>query len=796
MKLNTRILLLVVPVIAISAALSGYSIFESQKEALLKREESYLQLNMEKLAGHFRHAVSVLNSYSYTLTKSDIIRYYFHNENSPYHDLELIDNLTRSIRSLQSGVSVNGRIAILDKNRQTKFYVDSRVDALETLDPKIRDYTDSVFSTTKSPTHIGYTQNSQGEGVLVRYDVLDRDSLKSPLNYQDADIFFVVVSVSLHSFNQLRKQIEFDTKSSIFFTEDAVIPELLMPEPSELTQTVKLKNDFYATLDPAHFIVKNKIYAMGKSLAAAFGISSLLTVLILTFLLYRHVISPISRLDKQLGEVENNERKNIELLGGEDEVANLSKRFHKMYQELHTTYQKTKALAENDHLTQLANRHQFHQLAEQALSNHNGNRQVWILYIDLDNFKYVNDKYGHTVGDKLLVNFSHHIRALSDEFHSKHKVTCLASRLSGDEFAIFISSKFFDSESHIIKTFTDKLLEPIQKNHDSLLGSFPVTASVGIATYPNDGKDIHSLISRADTAMYQAKRAGKNQIGFYSKEMDLVVKRRTQIERALRNGNIEEEFYLVYQPYFDREGKNVAGVEALLRWNSVKLGVISPSEFIPIAEQTGIFGKIDRWVIQAAFKDYSVLQSQFDYDIQLAINLSSAELDSMQLAHFIRQHAKQNGVKPHLIDFEITETFAADSQSFPLLHELTIQGYRLAIDDFGSGYTSITHLVQYPVQKIKLDRFFLETLIKTGNEKVIKPLIDLCHSQSMVVTAEGIENEEMHYWLSAYQCDYMQGFHFAHPLSLDELRIWRESLLEGVLDNEPKQEQPSRHSFA
>ncbi|MGF1697594.1 EAL domain-containing protein [Vibrio lamellibrachiae] len=794
MKLNTRILLLVAPVIALSAALSGYSIFESQKDALLKREESYLQLNMEKLAGHFRHSVSVLNSYSYTLTKSDIIRYYFHNENSPYRDLELIDNLKRSITSLQSGVDVNGRLAILDKNRKTKFYVDSRRDSLDTLDPKIRTYADHIFTTTKSVTHIGYTQNSQGEGVLVRYDVLNRDSLKPPTDFKNEDAFFVVVSVSLNAFNQLRQQIEFDTKSSIFFTEDSVIPELLVPEPSELTQTVKLKNDFYATLDPAHFIINNKIYAMGKNLAAAFGISSLLTVFILTFLLYRHVISPISRLDKQLSEVENNQRKNIELLEGDDEIAHLSRRFHEMYQELNTTYQKTKALAENDHLTQLANRHQFHQLAERALSYKRSNKQVWILYIDLDNFKYVNDKYGHTVGDKLLVNFAHHIQALSNEFHKKHKVKCLASRLSGDEFAIFISSKHHDSDGHIIKTFTDKLLEPIQKNHDSLLGSFPVTASVGIATYPKDGQDIHSLISRADTAMYQAKRAGKNQIGYYSKEMDLVVKRRTQIERALRNGDIEKEFHLVYQPYFDRQGKNVAGVEALLRWNSVKLGIVPPSEFIPIAEQTGLFGKIDRWVIQAAFADFNALQDLFDYDVQLAINLSSAELDSLQLANYIQQHAQKRNVRPNLIDFEITETFAGDSQSFPLLHELTIQGYRLAIDDFGSGYTSITHLVQYPVQKIKLDRFFLETLIKTGNEKVIKPLIDLCHSQSMVVTAEGIENEEMHYWLSAYQCDYMQGFHFAHPLSLDELRIWCENLIEGTLEHERKEQ--SRHSFA
>ncbi|MGC9458952.1 putative bifunctional diguanylate cyclase/phosphodiesterase [Vibrio genomosp. F10] len=794
MKLNTRILLLVAPVIALSAALSSYSIFQQQKDALLKREESYLQLNMEKLAGYFRHSVSVLNGYSYTLTKSDIIRYYFHNENSPYHDLELIDNLKRSITSLQSGADGSGRLAILDNNRNARFYVDSNTDTLDTLDPKIREYTDNVYTKTKKTSHIGYTQNSQGEGVLIRYDLLGKDSLKHPTENGNEETFFVVVSVSLTAFNQLRKQIEFDTKSSIFFTEVPIVPKRLIPDPSKLTQTVQLKKNFYATLDPAHFIIDDKIYALGKNLASSFGISSLITVLILTFLLYRHVISPISRLDQQLGEVESNQRKNIELLKGDDEIAHLSRRFHAMYQELNTTYQKTKALAENDHLTQLANRHHFHQLAERALSNTRSSKQVWILYIDLDNFKYVNDKYGHTIGDKLLINFAHHIQTLSDEFHKKHHVKCFASRLSGDEFAIFISSKHFDNESHIIRTFTAKLLEPIQKSHDSLLGSFPVTASVGIATYPKDGNDIHSLISRADTAMYQAKKAGKNQVGYYSKEMDEAVQRRTQIERALRNAEIENEFRLVYQPYFDQSGANVVGVEALLRWHSLKLGMVCPSEFIPIAEQTGLFGKIDRWVIRTAFGDFGSLQSMFEKEIQLSINLSSAELDSLQLANYVQQQATLYNVNPNLIDFEITETFASDSQSFPLLHELTMQGYRLAIDDFGSGYTSITHLVQYPVQKIKLDRFFLETLIKTGNEKVIKPLIDLCHSQSMAVTAEGIENEEMHYWLSAYQCDYMQGFHFAHPLSLEELKIWRKNLQKGHKKHE--REQQGCHSFA
>ncbi|MGY3568873.1 EAL domain-containing protein [Vibrio paucivorans] len=786
MKLNTRILLLVAPVIALSAAMSSYTIYASQKDALLKREDSYLQLSMEKLAGHFRQAVTSLNSYAFTLTKSDIIRHYIYNEGNSYRSLELIANLQSTLSTLQAGEQKFTGLAILDGNKEPQYYADTSSDPFAQLDPKILAYTKEIFNTTGRTSHTGYTQNSQGAGVLVRYEALDKNTLSSPLSYNRNDIFFVVVCVSLEQFNQLRKKIEFDNKSTIFFTEEP------LPKKTALTQTVELQSGFYATLDPARFLIQAKVQAIGKNLAIAFGLSSLFTVLILLFLLYRHVISPISKLDKQLKQVENNQRKNIEILYSEDEIAHLSRRFYDMYNELDTTYQKTKALAENDHLTQLANRHQFQQYVERALINTFATKQAWILYIDLDNFKYVNDKYGHQAGDHLLISFANHVQALTSEFEENHQIKCLASRLSGDEFAIFVSSKHYENENHVIEQFARQLLDPIQNNSISPLGNLPITASVGIATFPEDGHKVNKLISNADTAMYQAKRAGKNQIAHYSKDLDLVIQRRTQVERALRNGNFDQEFELLYQPYFDKSACTVVGVEALLRWNSVKLGDVSPSEFIPIAEQTGLFGKIDRWVIKTAFADFTSIQSQFNSPIQLSINLSSAELDSLQLANYIQQQAVLSNVKPHLIDFEITETFASDSQSFPLLHELSLQGYKLAIDDFGSGYTSITQLVEYPVQKIKLDRYFLETLIKTNNQKVIKPLVELCHSQSMVVTAEGIESAEMYYWLSEYNCDYMQGFYFGEPLKVHQLYQLHNIERQGTQDVSKE----SRHSFA
>ncbi|KJY83726.1 diguanylate phosphodiesterase [Vibrio galatheae] len=761
MKLNTRVLLLVAPVILLSAAVSSYSIYFNQKDALIKREQSYLQLSMEKLAGHFRQSTALLNSYSLTLTKSDIIRHYFGQPENPYREMKLIENLQSTIENLQPSKQDNFAVAIVDGKNQVRFYADNQNDPFSVLDENVRQYVQRTYQTTGKMSHTGFTQSYQGQSILIRYDVLDESTLMSPLSYNKDQIFFIVVSLSLEKFDQLKHILEFDNDSSIYFSPNPV-------HKPGLTQSVELKSGLYAVLDPAQYLITQKLAKIEQRLMLSFGISSLMTVLILLFLLYRHVIQPITHLDRQLQEVELRKRSNIEKLENNNEIGRLSARFYEMYQELNLSYQKTKAMAENDHLTQLANRYQFQMYVERTLANKFNYSYAWILYIDLDNFKYVNDKYGHHVGDSLLVNFAEHIKRISQDNEQRYGIKSLASRLSGDEFAIFIAA---NQSGMYADTIAHSVLEPIQNHTNASIGSFPITASIGIASYPEDGTTLAKLLSHADTAMYQAKRAGKNQIAHYSKELDKLVQRRAQVERALRNGDLENEFTLLYQPYFDRDGIQILGVEALLRWDSPKLGKVTPSEFIPISEQIGLFGTIDRWVIKQAFIDFQQLQDCFDSPIQLSINLSSAELDSLQLAADIQTLMEQYPVQPHLIDFEITETFASDSQSYLLLHELAQVGFRLTIDDFGSGYTSITQLVEYPVQKIKFDREFLETIIKTNNQQVVKPLVDLCHSQSMMVTAEGIESAEMHRWLADNQCDYMQGYYLSPPLSLTQLRM-------------------------
>ncbi len=775
MKLSTKILLLITPVILISTAASNYIIYSTQKSSFIKREDNALQLNMEKLAGHFRQSRAFLNSYSYTLTQSDMVKRYFFTEQSLSRDLELVSNLRKAIHVLQDGDESYTGLAILNSDRKLNYYADNSNDVRAQIDTKILEFVDQHYQETLATSSTNYIQNSQGEGMLVHYDMLGKKAVAPSTNSPLNDVFFVVVSVSLDKFNALRKQIEFDYQTSLFFTPIAVSMD------NSVTHSVKLAPELYATVDPAQFLLENKLDSIWNKLSLSFALSALVTVILLLMLLSRSVITPITRLDRQLQQVEKKQRKNIERLGTRDEIGRLSQRFYDMYQELDNTYQQTKLLAENDQLTQIANRHQFQTFVQQSLPKPSSNTETWVLYFDLDNFKFVNDKYGHQIGDSILVFFAKRISDICAHYQTKYDAHCMPARLSGDEFVVYINAP--TQRGNIAHKFSDDLLTPLQKGFTTESGSFPITASIGIATYPNDGHSIEKLISHADTAMYQAKRAGKNQFADYSRDLDKVIQRQANIERALRDKNFDDEFRLVYMPYMDSTGAHIIGVEVLLRWDSKQLGLVPPDEFIPIAEQTGLFEQVDRWVIQNAFMSFHRLQAQFDHSVQLSINLSSAGIETTHLADFIKEHADINQIPPSLIDFEITETFYSDSQGFPLLNQLSLMGYRLAIDDFGSGYTSITQLVQYPTQKIKLDKVFLDTLIETDNQNIVKPIIGLCHAQGKKVTAEGIETESMHHWLQDAQCDMLQGYYFGKPMPLEELNEWYRLHQLNLIDN-------------
>lgn len=522
MKLSHRVILLVAPIILLSAVISSHIIYSMQKVTLVKREDSYIQLQMEKLAGQFRQANIFLNSYAYTLSKSDVLQDYFVNHDNRYKERQLFKRLDDTVKVLSYGYGGDANMAILDGKLQLIYFTENPHDeSSRRIDPKILEYVTSSYAKHRSFSHTGFIYDSSGQSILLQYQLFDKRTGEPPHSFDPQNVFFVVTSVSLETFNDIKHQIEFDTHSVITFSSKPIYLDV------PLAQTIELLPHFYAVLSPAEYLMWNKVDRVWLELAFSFGMAALFTITLIVLIIYRYVLRPISMLDKQLNEIELNQRTNIDKLDTNDEIGRLSSRFFNMYEELNVTYRETKYLAETDHLTQLANRHRFHQLASHELSS--SKEKLWVIYIDLDNFKYVNDKYGHEIGDALLKEFSSHITKLGQQFAQQYDCLCISARLSGDEFAVLMTSN--QRTDNTPDLFSTELLKPMQSLNRSSPYSYPVTASIGIAQYPQDGEEITELLSNADAAMYQAKRAGKNQYAHYSTYQNGKAQRQGQIDR-------------------------------------------------------------------------------------------------------------------------------------------------------------------------------------------------------------------------------------------------------------------------
>ena len=387
---------------------------------------------------------------------------------------------------------------------------------------------------------------------------------------------------------------------------------------------VQLRDELYASVTPSPSYIQSLVKPLAQALLAGFFILLGVSIAVLSWLIRTQITRPISRLADELSQLEDKQIETLTNQNRTDEVGRLAARFQQMYQQLSNSYEYTRQLADYDALTELPNRRRFLRIAEQALKGLKpATDNQLFLYIDLDNFKHVNDKYGHDLGDALLTSFA---TSLSQVFngHRTGDQQALVARLAGDEFAVMMPP---NTPQEIVHDEANQLLNLFAHGYQFEQGTFPVTVSIGIAAYPQDGETIDQLISSADMAMYHGKEAGKNQISLYSSELALKMRQRNEIENELRNADFDAEFTLLYMPICN-EKHEIVGAEALLRWHSPTLGQISPVDFIPVAESTGHFKGIDEWVIQRSMRDYPELRDLFGQGFVLSINLSSAEIGS------------------------------------------------------------------------------------------------------------------------------------------------------------------------
>jgi diguanylate cyclase (GGDEF)-like protein len=435
--------------------------------------------------------------------------------------------------------------------------------------------------------------------------------------------------------------------------------------------------------------------------------------------------------------------------------------------------------ARYDNVTGLANRMLLREGLERALANTRRHHNKFaLIFLDLDHFKDINDTMGHDVGDLLL-------KSVANRLKDRVRENDLVVRMGGDEFAILVDDCTPDGAAHLAQGILDALAPSHKLNNNEVF----VGSSIGIAMCPDTGEDPESICKSADTAMYLAKEMGRNNYQFFSQELHEQTMKRIHLENDLRHALDQNEFTVFYQPKVDMNA-NVIGMEALIRWQHSKLGMISPDKFIPMAEKTGIISPISKWVLYTACMQIREWKNNnyLSKDATLAVNFSLRQLKQESFWDSLQEILSETELDPCCLELELAESSIMDNhQATTLLLERTHQlGVRIAIDDFGTGYSSLNNLKRLPFDAIKIDMPFVQGIGKDQNdEEIIKVIIALAKILGLQSVAEGVETKEQVLFLHENKCDIMQGFYFCRPLPAeDATQYLKEKLSDGKLEED------------
>lgn len=420
-------------------------------------------------------------------------------------------------------------------------------------------------------------------------------------------------------------------------------------------------------------------------------------------------------------------------------------------------------LAYHDGLTTLPNRSLFSQLLSQSIHEaHRHNRQLAVLFLDLDHFKHINDTLGHEAGDQLLQEVARRLKACLRDSDT-------VARLGGDEFVVLLPE--LDEEKYA-STVAQKILSSVARAFILMGEEFRVTASIGISTYPQDGLDEQTLTKNADIAMYQAKEEGKNNFQFYSEKLNALSLERLTLESSLRHALEHHEFQLHYQAKQDIHNGRITGMEALLRWQHPDLGTVAPMQFIPVAEETGLIVPIGKWVLSTACLQNVAWQKQGLPHLSMAVNLTPRQFYDGNLLADLTAILAASGMDAHLLELEITESLLMRDvgKTMRILTGLKDMGIRIAIDDFGIGYFSLSTLKQFPLDTIKIDRSFIRDVANVAEDKnITEAIIAAGRALSLTVVAQGVETKEQAEYLLQNACDEFQGFYLNKPAPADQI---------------------------
>lgn len=481
-----------------------------------------------------------------------------------------------------------------------------------------------------------------------------------------------------------------------------------------------------------------------------------------------HSIAKLERDDagvpvKVLGvvmDITEEKQAELNIKQSHEELASLYEELAASDEELKQQYDEIHKLAYNDLVTGLPNRLFLQEKLMEIINT--SKTKVILMFIDLDNFKNINDSFGHFSGDAVLTEIG---KKLTDTVDAETFV----ARLGGDEFAVVISDTEFSGE---VNEIARKLLINMVTSFSEKGVTIHMSASIGIAIFPDHADSFEELLKSADTAMYEAKKQGKNQYVIFDPSMNNRLYAKIAMEGYLRTAVDNNELELYYQPFFNLKSHRIYGFEALIRWNSPVYGMVLPSVFIPIAEETGLISQIGKWVLQTACKFISGLNNSRDDKLLVSVNISVHQLAQDNLVDDVIHILKENALDPELLALEITESTLMEDVETKLrkINTLKEYGIKVALDDFGTGYSSLTYLKKLPISILKLDKAFIDDITSSKTDKdIVKSIILLANTLDLTVIAEGIEEKEQLDCIADLGCDMIQGYYISRPLPGDKV---------------------------
>lgn len=600
--------------------------------------------------------------------------------------------------------------------------------------------------------------------------------------------FFIIVNekAELLSFPSFKSNSQFFSKTYETYetfdfggTNWATVKNSPQPIKTELKNNLNFivnsttldKNIYLVSILPeSEFSAGSKAIKDAVALITLFSI--IISSLLILYVLRKIIITPINELNIATAKISMGHLNTKINIKSKDEIGELADSFNNMTDNLKESTDQIKYLAYHDNLTGLPNRLMFKEYLEPILGRAKRNNEIFaILFLDLDDFKRVNDSLGHKAGDKLLQNIAAKLSTCirNNDFisHKEEKIDSasnIVARLGGDEFIILLTDIDKADSAAII---ADRILHEFKAPEKIDNHELYVSTSIGISVYPNDGDTADLLMKNADLAMYNAKEAGKNVYSHYSSALNKSAKLRLNMENKLRKAVDNGDFILHYQPQINLHTNKINGVEALIRWNDPEQGMIPPNDFISIAEENGLIQNITEWVLYESCKQNKAWQDADLPLITVSANISGVDIARGDLYSLIKKTINSTKLEAEYLEVELTESVMMSNNMdvVTTLRKIKDTGASIALDDFGTGYSSLNYLLRFPIHTLKIDRsFIIDIEHNTTKSAITSSIIEMAHTLDLKVVAEGIEKEEQLNILKYHNCDIIQGYYFSKPV--------------------------------